>query len=193
MQLIDPDGDIILFIPDAPPEGQPRKKQKLSNPESPWRLRVSSKHLALASAYFKKRLGPKWPEGKELASKGSVEIPMDAPGCDFDTLLIIMNIFHLRSRQIPENVKVETLLNLALATDYLQCHEAVEGYGIGWSRSLMPELPNTFSSDTRKWILIAHTFRWKSLFERTTMLAQRQGLRPFDCGSLPIPKSVKGT
>lgn len=137
-------------------------------------------------------LGPEWSEGKELASKGAVEISIDAPGCDFDTLVIIMNIFHVRGRQIPKVIESETLLNIALATDYLQCHEAVEDYGLRWSRGLLPDLPSTFGFDTANWIFISYTFRWGDLFQRTTMLAQQHSQGPLNSSSFPILKSVKG-
>lgn len=84
------------------------------------------------------------------------------------------------------------LLKIALVTDYLQCHESVENYGLRWSRNLVPQLQSTFSSDTKSWIMISYTFEWNELFQRTAQLAQQQGKGPLDNGALPIPQCIKG-
>lgn len=77
MKVIDADGDVILVVSPLSDQGPPPKKQKLADSNTPPeqdRFRVSSKQLALASGYFKARLGSQWPEGKELASTGLAEL-----------------------------------------------------------------------------------------------------------------------
>lgn len=192
-KVIDPDGDIILVIPETQPQNQDEANQKVAKSGSPRQFRVSSKHLTLASSYFKGRLKSNWPEGRELAEKGTAEISLDGPGCDPWALLLILHIFHARGRHVPETVSLKTLLKIALATDYLQCHESVENYGLRWSRNLVPQLPSTFSSNTKSSIMISYTFGWNELFQRTTQLAQQQGKGPLDTAALPIPQSIKGT
>jgi hypothetical protein len=195
MQVIDPDGDVILVIPDSSGEGPPRKKQKRTDSEISRcldRFRVSSKHLILASDYFKARLGSQWHEGKELASTDLAEIPLDVPGCDSTSLKILMDIFHHRARQVPREIEFEVLLNIALATDYLQCHEAVERYGYSWLHKLTPRVTTKFSPNTKNWMFTAYVFGDNTIFGLCTMLAQQGGSGPFDCGSLPLPAFVKG-
>lgn len=196
MQIIDPDGDVIIVLPDSSGEGSPRKKQKLSDSETTERavrFRASSKHLSLASGYFKARLGRRWHEGKELASTGSAEVLVDSPGCDSTTLEIIMDILHLRTRKVPKQIGFDILLNIALATDYLQCHEAVEPYGYRWLQDLAPRMQNRFSSSTKCWMFMAHVYKRNCLFRICTRLAQQEANGPFDSGCLPFPAFIKGT
>lgn len=70
--VVDPDGDIILFTPGAflPNTTAGRVEECLT------RFRVSSKHLKLASPYFKAMLQNCWAEGRDLLTNGSAEIPV---------------------------------------------------------------------------------------------------------------------
>lgn len=189
LNIIDPDGDITLIIPVKRTDAE---KQRSGTSVHPRQFKVSSKHLTFASPYFKARLSANWPEGKDFTEKGSAEISIDGPGCDPETLSIILHIFHALGRHVPKQVTAERLLNIALATDYLQCHAAVEDYGRRWAETLNPSLPRAYDMETKDWILISYTFRWQELFQTTTTLAQRHGQGPLDTGGLPIPKLVKG-
>lgn len=120
--IIGPHGDLTLVVPD---------KGAVLTPGSPRLVsKASSKHLTFASAYFKARLGTDWPEGKDLIEMGSAELTIGGPGCDYSTLSIILHIFHALGRRVPKSVSTDALLNIAVATDYLQCHAAVEEYGL---------------------------------------------------------------
>ncbi|XP_014551767.1 hypothetical protein COCVIDRAFT_70413, partial [Bipolaris victoriae FI3] len=89
-------------------------------------IRVSSKHLMLASSYFKRSLGGALTEGHTLRSEGHVKIKMD--GLELDAMLLVMNMIHGRFRQLPSSVDLRTLTSIAILTDYLQCHEVVEPF-----------------------------------------------------------------
>ncbi|KAJ5816954.1 hypothetical protein N7447_009187 [Penicillium robsamsonii] len=116
---VDPDGDIILFTPKAPLINI----EKCTVPRNYAHFQVSSKHLALASAYFKRMLKDCWAEGNALSTNGSAEIPVN--NFKPDILLLILNLIHGRLRQIPLKLSLPQLSDIAIVADFFQCHEIV--------------------------------------------------------------------
>lgn len=196
----DPNGDAILVVSSP---AQPRKYYRNSsatqytpgpgpipgNAGRETRFRVSSKHLALVSAYFEKMFTPQWWEGQELSSNGSIELKI--PDTDPDAFLIILNIIHLRRRKIPSSVSLEMLTELAVLTDYFQCHEALEPYPSIWKDNIKKE-PAKYDDGLVKWICISWVFYYPDIFSEVTQIAQRQSMSEIDCLDLPIPESVYG-
>jgi hypothetical protein len=190
----DPDGDVVLVV--SPPKG-PRAynaegNAALSNFTVPQttRFRVSSRHLILASPYFQGRLGSQWPEGKELKSKGSVEL--EIPDTDPETLLILLNIIHARTTRVPLLVTVNQLTELAIMTDYFQCHDAVGVYSNMWKESLKTQIPTKYSPAILKWILISWVFGYPDVFTSVTQTAQLQTTSSIWAMDLPIPANIQG-
>ncbi|CAI7676310.1 unnamed protein product [Penicillium discolor] len=182
---IDPDGDIILFTPKA----SLIDITKGNVPGNYSRFQVSSKHLALASAYFKGMLKNGWAEGDALSTKGFAEIPVN--DCKPDILLIILNLIHGRLRQIPLKLSLPQLSDIAVATDFFQCHEVVEVFAGIWIKALESLVPSSFSQDMKIWMMISFVFKSPGIFKRTTKIAMQQATGPFETSNLPIPKPVK--
>ncbi|KAJ5593065.1 hypothetical protein N7537_009969 [Penicillium hordei] len=182
---VDPDGDIILFTPEA----SLIDINKGNVPGNYARFQVSSKHLTLASGYFKRMLKNCWAEGDALSTKGFAEIPVH----DFKPaiLLIILNLIHGRSRQVPQKLSLQKLTDIAVATDFFQCHEAIEMFAGIWIKDLEPLFSSKFSEDTKRWMMIAWVFKSNSILQNTEEIAMQQGTGPFEAGNLPIPKSIK--
>ncbi|KAJ5801469.1 uncharacterized protein N7518_003537 [Penicillium psychrosexuale] len=184
---VDSDGDIILFTPETPLIDF----SKGNVPGNYARFQVSSKHLALASAYFKRMLKDCWAEGGALSKKGSVEIPVN--DCKPDILLVLLNLIHGRSRQVPLKLTLPQLSDIAVATDFFQCNEVVEVFAGIWIQALESLVPSSFSQDMKIWMMISCVFRSHSMiFQKTTKIAIQQATGPFDTSNLPIPNSVKG-
>jgi hypothetical protein len=154
------------------------------------RFQVSSKHLALASDYFKRMLKNCWAEGDALSTKGFAEIPVN--DCKPDILLIVLNLMHGRLRQIPQELSLQQLADISVVTDFFQCHEIVEMAAGKWIEALKPRFSNTFSEDTKKWMMIAWVFNYKDILQKTETIAMQQGTGPFQTSNLPIPNSIKG-
>ena len=77
------------------------------------RIRVSSTHLALASAYFKRNFKSGMSESITLRSEGFMEFRMEDE--DPEVMLIIMNIIHGRFRQVPRSVDLDMLTKIAIS------------------------------------------------------------------------------
>lgn len=115
---IDPNGDTLLmlrnpnapFLVHAPSTSPPKKRIKLKStcgkPEV--RMRLSSKHLALASVYFQKSMD----SFKETTAKGRYSYTINAQDYDEEALLILMNLLHGNTLEVPSSVSLETLAKI---------------------------------------------------------------------------------
>lgn len=190
----DPNGDAVLVV--SPPEhfrkykrkslptqtasdtatgsipapGQTTEDSNTGNDDRKSRFRVSSKHLALASVYFEKMFTPQWREGQGLSTNGSMELKM--PDTDPDALLIILNIIHLRRRSVPSSMSLELLTELAVLTDYFQCHEALEPHPAIRANNIKSNIPVTYCDELVKWTCISWVFNFPDIFSNVTKTAQ---------------------
>lgn len=106
--------------------GQPRKPKKAkdstsedkpldtdSKPEI--RMRLSSKHLTLASAYFQKLTANNW---REINPADGYSCVVNTDEWDEEALLILMNLIHGRTTKIPRSISLEMLAKMSVLVDY---------------------------------------------------------------------------
>lgn len=197
--VLDPDGDVIIVLEkstenrptDASSNDSPDNEPKEEDPEEKpqgIRIRVSSKHLALASPYFKRMLGPNWEEGKSLRATGTTSIT--ATDFDLDALLVVLNAMHGRQDHLPRKLSLEMLANVAVVVDYYQCHGVVDMAKELWINNLKPSFPTTYTENATLWIWVAWVFSAAEEFESATTLAIRQCPGPFSPLGFPIPSVV---
>ncbi|KKA24987.1 hypothetical protein T310_0968 [Rasamsonia emersonii CBS 393.64] len=180
-----PDGDVILVV-QAPStafavwaETQPATET--DRPKA--RMRVSSSHLTLASAYFKVMFRGDWKEKHTLSSDGSVSISMEHWPSE---MLILMNIIHGHTFKIPRALPLEKLAKLAVLVDYYQCFEVVEVYSEMWINHLNADFPKAYSRDLILWICISEVFRRPEQYKAATRIAIRESHGPIPTLGLPI-------
>jgi hypothetical protein len=154
------------------------------------RIRVSSRHLMLASAYFKRSLGGELAEGHTLRYEGRVEVNMK--GQDLDTILLVMNMIHGRFRSLPSSVGLDALTRIATLVDYLECHEVVEPFVNNWIEQMRGRMTRTYSKKLIQWICICQVFNKASLFKTVTLIAIRQARDVVDKADLPIRDRIEG-
>lgn len=148
------------------------------------RLRVSSRHLMLASPHFNRMFSNGWEE----ESSRTVRVE----GWDPEALLILMNIIHGRTRRIPRLISVELLAKLAVLVDYYDCLEAVEIPSENWIEKLKSQVPTTYCRELVIWILISLVFQQSELFESLSAVAIKQRRGRFQTLGLPFPENVIG-
>jgi len=156
--------------------------QKAEEPEL--RLRVSSRHLMLASTYFNRMFSNNWEEVTSCTIK--------AEGWDPETFLVLMNIIHGRTRQVPRAVSLESLAKLAVLVDYYDCLEVVEIYSEKWIENLKNELRETYGRDLVLWTIVSWVFQQPDLFRRVTAVALKHIQGRLPTLGLPIPQRVIG-
>ncbi|KAK3060175.1 hypothetical protein LTS18_009146, partial [Coniosporium uncinatum] len=75
-------------------------------------LRVSSRHLTLASPYYSNMFKGSLKEADTLRTNGSVEVEIE--DVDADALVVVMNIIHGKTRTVPRTVTLETLAKITV-------------------------------------------------------------------------------
>ncbi|KAK2624999.1 hypothetical protein QTJ16_005368 [Diplocarpon rosae] len=154
-------------------------------------MRVSSKHLMLASPVFKaKLLEGRW-EARKMEPGDIATLLL--PGDDPTIFEILLNIIHGRVRMVPSQVTVDTLEGLAVLVAKYQMLEVVEFYVRAWVPKLKRKLPRTLTPGLIPWLCIAWVFQLPPEFNHVTRIAQLEACGPLvhdDGNSLPIPVHV---
>ncbi len=156
------------------------------------RVRVSSRHLILASLYFKAALSGPWKE----AAGASADSPREVDACDWDpeAFLILMNIIHGRNRAVPRVVSLELLAKIAVVSDYYKCHEAVEVFSELWIEGLKRKhaLPTQVDKELALWLCVSWVFHDPGVYTSVTSTAIRESQGPIPTFGLPISEKIVG-
>ncbi|KAF5017087.1 hypothetical protein F66182_11034 [Fusarium sp. NRRL 66182] len=146
-------------------------------------FRVSSRHLSLASPVFRAMLESQFKESRRN-SQGFYE--MEAIEWDAEALVILLDIIHGHHQNVPKQISVETLSQVAILVDYYGCHEIMDFIVTAWLSYMgSPDL----EQDPARWMFISWVFRKESLFSDATLF-----LLLHDYGKcaveLPIPQPI---
>jgi hypothetical protein len=141
--------------PDGGASGETREKWKPSGIND---LLVSAKHLTLVSPVFKEMI--------EQSPK-LIELPDD----DLEAFRIVLNIIHGRVRQVPLDVNLKMLRNIAIIVEKYQMVEVAELYVQIWVKDLNLPSEDNLEMDIVDWIGICWIFKLSSKFEEITRLA----------------------
>lgn len=116
------DGDLILVV----------GEQKA-------RLRVHSQCLSCASKVFAAMFGPNWSEGNSLSKEFPKEIPLIED--DADAMYSICCVVHHRNDIMPETLSPQEILQVAIAADKYDLHNALIYARAQWLQSRDPTDP----------------------------------------------------
>ena len=179
LQVFDPDGDVVLTLAnDAHDENLPT------------RMRVSSKHLSLASPVFKAMFSTSFREGASLKSAGSVEISL--PEDDVLALSILLRLIHGQATDVPRQVDLILLTKIAVLVDKYQLHKVTVIASDIWITNL-GSIPESFGEDMYRWLCISWVFKQRGLFDTATLQAQLGSTNPLESDpplALPIPDAI---
>ncbi|KAF4509344.1 hypothetical protein G6O67_003522 [Ophiocordyceps sinensis] len=109
-------------------------EQSVPNPPE-IRMKLSSKHLMLASSYFKKMMTNQWKEADKNTAPGYSYV-VSATDWDAQALTILMRVIHGRTALVPRTIELELLAKIAVLVDYYDCFEAVAIFSETWNRNL---------------------------------------------------------
>lgn len=154
------------------------------------RIRVSSKHLALASRVFKAMLQPGFQVGDELRANGHATLPL--PDDNPTALLHLLRLAHCKIRDVPREVDLELLMELAILVDKYALSEITDMFADLWIDSLKWSIPNTFDENLLPWIWISRAFGKADTFKEVTKVAQLESIGFIEEDRLPIPNEVPG-
>jgi hypothetical protein len=169
--------------------GEHGEERRNSEPEE-IQFRVSSRHLMLASPYFKKALNGPWEESAPDTADHRLYI--SAEDWDPQAFLILMHIIHGRNGQVPRSVSLELLAKIAVLVDYYECYEAVEVFAEIWLRQLKEQVPKKINRELILWLCVSWIFSAADIFTAVTKTALQQARGPLPTLYLPIPPAIFG-
>lgn len=151
---------------------------------------ISSGHMMLASAYFQRRLSGDFHDAVTLKKTGRATITLDD---DPDTLIVLLNIIHGRTRQVPRKVTLDLLSRLAVLINYYGMLESVELFSDTWIDNLKREgMPETYNEKVFPWLFIFWVFEKGDDFKDMARLVQRECDDKLDSlvGTVPLPHTM---
>ncbi|KAK1451061.1 hypothetical protein CCUS01_11238 [Colletotrichum cuscutae] len=149
---------------------------------------VSSRHLSLSSHYFRAQLCGPWAEALVHSQDGRRHIR--AHGWDADALLLLMQIFHAKTRDVPRFISLEQLAKIAILVDYYSCYNAVRFFSVLWIDALKEQLPSQCNRELVLWLFVAVVFRRDDIFQTITKTAVTESKGPLPTLGLPIPGTL---
>lgn len=162
----------------------------ISNEASPIQFRLSSRHLILASPYFRAMLTGPWLEN---ASRTDSFHNTSATGWDEDAFELLMNIIQGNSQKVPRSISLELLAKIALLVDYYKCYDVVKFYSDTWIENLGNAMEVTrYSRDFVLVLFVSCVFFQRTAFRKLTNLAMQQTQGPLRTLSLPFPQGLIG-
>ncbi|KAK5654016.1 hypothetical protein OQA88_7693 [Cercophora sp. LCS_1] len=192
---VDPEADTIVVVPpraepfapwDAKSEQVNGTKDELS--QSGLRIKVSSKHLVLASDVFRKKLHH-FSRNTSVQPDGRIHL-YTSQRFDPHAAAIVLNAVHAKGYKMPKTVELETLAQVALFADTFGLVEAVSVYAELWVLKLQNQFPETYGRDLILWIYISHVFRLDEPFKAATRVAAVYSDGPIKTLGLPLHQGV---
>ncbi len=153
---------------------------------------VSSRHLILASSWFRRALTKEtWRESERNGPDGRFQII--AQNWDSEALLIVFRIIHLRHKQVPHTVSLEMAAKIAVLVDYYEIDEALGLYETTWMDCLAKaHLPKIYCRDLMLWIWVSSAFDRSRHLEYAMRIAIKRATEPIGSLGLPIPARILG-
>jgi len=119
-------------------------------------LRVSSKHLALASKVFLDMFD----STSKHRSSGDKDLLSIRLGEDaYDGLQILLNIVDGLTRCVPRKIDLKTFLHTAVLIDQFEFEEVAEVFTDMWFDFLQPQIPRGLNEDLGPWIFICEVLK----------------------------------
>ena len=190
VHVIDPDYDTVIALKDPSTKfaGEHVIRLPGSGGGTEVHYQVSSRHLQLASPWFKRAMAKEtWSESK--LEDGKYQII--AHDWDEQAFLMLLNIFHLRTKQVPRVIPLELLAKVGVLVDYYECGEAIEMFTAMWIDEVKKIATlSIFCRNLVLWIWIAWIFDLPKHFEDVSAVAIKYGKLDMDTLELPIPAFV---
>lgn len=143
---------------------------------------VSSKHLMYASKYYQTMLAGNWAETK---ARNGYRYQIATSEWSYDAVLILMNILHGRTRDVPRKLDLETLAQVAALTDYYECSDAVDFFSKTWAENLEDPEPSAYGRKLLLRMSIAWVFGEGEVYHKLAKIVLRSIRGPMHQLDLP--------
>lgn len=152
-------------------------------------MRLSSKHLFLASAYFQTLMANDW---METNAENGYSYTITAEDWDKKALLILMNIIHGQTQKVDQIFDLEMLTKIAVLVDYYKCNKAVHFFANSWINRLKQPLPSSYGRDLLLRLFVSYVFSESYTFKTLTKTIIYESRGSIHTLGLAIPKNIIG-
>ncbi|KAF2021423.1 hypothetical protein BU24DRAFT_487848 [Aaosphaeria arxii CBS 175.79] len=148
-----------------------------------FRLRASSEKLMSSSSYFRAMFdGIRFREAQDLKEHGFAAVQLLDPEDDPSAMQIILGILYSSDVQVPDDIDLQTLYDIAKLVDKYFWHESVAPRAVSWFERLQGSqgLPDSFDETLFMWMWIAWVFEIQDSFKKLSRLAQQCATKSID-------------
>ncbi|KAI6779263.1 uncharacterized protein J7T54_000993 [Emericellopsis cladophorae] len=144
----------------------------LSHPQTTWanvnlgRMRLSSRHLILASDYFHSALTKGFAES--VSASGDFAHVVRAENMNPEAFRLVMSIVHGQSHQVPRKISLDLLAKVAVVVDYYKLHKAVDFFFQVWVEQIESPATWQYGADFLLRLLVSCIFQEKEMFQKLT-------------------------
>ncbi|RGP67981.1 hypothetical protein FSPOR_5642 [Fusarium sporotrichioides] len=156
-----------------------------NEPVSQLRLKVSKKHLTVASRRARRMFQGEYVETQKSEVDGFYHWKIE-PLFDPEALKTVLRIIHAQTQDLPDDVTLETLTQIAKVVDDLDCPEALSFFVKIWTGRFSQPLPCQMCDELVQWIFIASVFGLSEKFKQATRVAIIESTERMNSLELPI-------
>ncbi|XEU97727.1 hypothetical protein FSHL1_003013 [Fusarium sambucinum] len=153
------------------------------------RMRVSSRHLILASRTFRVMLGGPWSENLAFNSQ-SGPAQIKASGWDPAAFTVVLDAIHGRYNGIPEAINIGLLCRIASVVDYYDCHQCLRHTSYVWMENLCKNYKKTTTlcKSSLMWLFVSWVFSSQDLMNAMSriILSKTQDISDISSRDLPL-------
>lgn len=149
---------------------------------------VSSERLQRTSRYFRAALSGRW--SVDVGPDGLKR--MAASDWDPEALWNVLLVLHGRTVDLPMDMSLEMLAQVALIADYYGCEGAVSPIAVMWLGSKGDFLDDGADYEIAVLIFVSLVFGMQYEFSRATSIVMERRFEPISTNGLPIPEELIG-
>ncbi|KAF5978142.1 hypothetical protein FCOIX_6122 [Fusarium coicis] len=151
-------------------------------------MRVSSRHLTLASRVFRTLIQGPWAETSSTSLHfGKPLRQVTAEDWDAVALAIVLDIVHGRHGHVPRVVDLRLLTHIATIVDFYQCHEVVKIFSETWYKNVSTEFEDEYSRETLLWLSVSWVLPNQEVFDRAAQaILKHMDGRQLKTDNLPL-------
>lgn len=149
-------------------------------------VRVSSRHLSLASPYFKTLFSSKFKEGAGLHNHGFAKIPMTDD--HIDGIMLILRSLHYQ-HDIP-NISPSLMLQIAWTANKFDLASPIKYWSREWLKKVESHIPTQWNPEVITWLGIVSMLKLEDKRAEMLNLAWDHITDTTSCDELPIQGTV---
>ncbi|KAL5616019.1 hypothetical protein FOBRF1_004767 [Fusarium oxysporum] len=162
-----------------------------------YRFRVSSHHLTAVSPMFSCMLKGPWKESAAPDAATSSDSWDQTPAAtaireisatdwNIHALITVLNIIHGRHNEIPRQVSIKFIVDVAVIVNYYECAGSVTLAAELWRAGV--NVPETYGKKSIMLLFVSWVFSWTKMFSSMAhlVLEQGEGSEHADTRNLPI-------